>query len=402
MIQKKYIENNLDNYIDNKVQRILIVGDVNHTLLRQLSQEMKDKFSISIDVLSLFDSYHRNHKYFCKLYSVSLPLVTETNNLIKMKINQIFYYKVIKDIIKQLDNYDVINIHYLNPIYRFFVNELRGKTSKLYVTMWGSDFYRVNDRTKNKLKRVFNSCDLITFTNDSMKNDFLNYYEDYHQKVKVCRFGLEVLDFIDEVKTNKKLKEYKKKFFSKYDIDSQKMIIACGYNSGPGQQHEKIIDSIKLISNEKLEDVIFLFPMAYGDEENRKKIELLLQNCEFNYKVLTDYLEGNEIALLREISDIMINIQTTDQFSGSMQETLYAGNILINGGWLPYDTFKKEGAFFLEVNDLTELAEKLEYCIDNCEDLKSKTKNNRDIIWNLSSWQNNSKDWYNLYQGGGN
>ena len=98
----------------------------------------------------------------------------------------------------------------------------------------------------------------------------------------------------------------------------------------------------------------------------------------------------------------MINVQTTDQFSGSMQETVFAGNVLINGAWLPYNTFKKEGAFFLEVNDLTELSEKIEYTIDNCEKLKLKTKINRDIIWKLSSWENNSKDWYNLYKKGGN
>lgn len=402
MIKSKNSEDNTNNSIDNRIQKILIVGDVNHTLLKQLSEEMKDKFSFSVDILSLFGSYHRNDKYFSKLYSVSLPSVAESNNLIKIKINQIFYYKVIKDIIKQLDYYDVINIHYLNPIYRFFVKDLRAKTSKLYVTMWGSDFYRVNDKTRVELKKVFNFCDLITFTNDSMKNDFLNYYCDYQQKVKVCRFGLEVLKHIDEVKSSNKFEECKNDFLRKYNINSQKKIIACGYNSGYGQQHEKIIEAIRMINKEKLNDVLFLFPMAYGDEKNKRKVELLLQNCDFSYKVLTDYLEGTEIALLRVISDVMINVQTTDQFSGSMQETLYAGNVLINGGWLPYSTFKQEGAFFLEVNDFTELSGKIEFSIDNCAELKSKTKNNRDIIWKLSSWEKNSKDWYNLYKKGGN
>jgi len=395
--QKKFTENTLSKSIQRNEQNVLIIGDVNHTLIRQLSVELKDEFLFNIDILSLFGCYHRNQKYFDKLYSVSLPSVGEPIGRIRTKLNHIFYYKVIKDIVKSLQSYDAINIHYLNPIYRHFIKLFRDKTPKLIVTIWGSDFYRVSNKTKNKLKKVFDLCDLITFTNDSMKSDFLSYYGDYHHKVKVCRFGLKVLDVIEEVQSNNNLEEFKDEFLSKYNIDSKKKIIACGYNSSPGQQHEKIIKAIQMVNTEKLQDVVFLFPMAYGDENNRLKIELLLKDCAFSYKVISEYLEDKEVAMLRVVSDIMINVQTTDQFSGSMQETLYAGNVLINGGWLPYDTFKDAGAFFLEIKELSELHKKIEECIDDLDGLKLKSKNNREVIWELSSWRKNGKEWYELY-----
>ena len=398
--QKKFTENTLSKSIQGKKQNMLVIGDVNHTLIRQLSEEMRDEFSINIDILSLFRCYHRNQKYFDKLYSVSLPSVGEPIGRIRTKLNQIFYFKVIKDIVKNLENYDVINIHYLNPLYRYFIKLFRDKTPKLIVTVWGSDFYRVSDKTKIKLKKVFNSCDLITFTNDSMKSDFLSYYGDYHEKVKVCRFGLKVLDVIEEVQSSNDLEELKEEFLRRYNIDSKKKIIACGYNSSTGQQHEQIIKAIQMVNNEKLKDVVFLFPMAYGDENNRLKIELLLKDCTFRYKVISDYLEDKEVAMLRIVSDIMINVQTTDQFSGSMQETLFAGNVLINGGWLPYDSFKDAGAFFLEIKELSELHRKIEECIDDLDGLKLKSKNNREVIWELSSWRKNGKEWYELYQEG--
>lgn len=396
--RKRFTENTLSKSIQPKEQNVLIIGDVNHTLIRQLSVELKDEFLFNIDILSLFGCYHRNQKYFDKLYSVSLPSVGEPIGRIRTKLNHIFYYKVIKDIVKSLQNYDTINIHYLNPIYRHFIKLFRDKTPKLIVTIWGSDFYRVSNKTKNKLKKVFDLCDLITFTNDSMKNDFLSYYRDYHHKVKVCRFGLKVLDVIEEVQSINNLEEFKDEFLSRYNIDSKKKIIACGYNSSPGQQHEQIIKAIQMVNTEKLQDVVFLFPMAYGDENNRLKIELLLEDCSFSYKVISDYLEDKEVAMLRVVSDIMINVQTTDQFSGSMQETLYAGNVLINGGWLPYDTFKDAGAFFLEIKELSELHRKIEECIDDLDGLKLKSKNNRKVIWELSSWRKNGKEWYELYQ----
>jgi len=284
--QKKFTENTLSKSIQRNEQNVLIIGDVNHTLIRQLSVELKDEFLFNIDILSLFGCYHRNQKYFDKLYSVSLPSVGEPIGRIRTKLNHIFYYKVIKDIVKSLQSYDAINIHYLNPIYRHFIKLFRDKTPKLIVTIWGSDFYRVSNKTKNKLKKVFDLCDLITFTNDSMKSDFLSYYGDYHHKVKVCRFGLKVLDVIEEVQSNNNLEEFKDEFLSKYNIDSKKKIIACGYNSSPGQQHEKIIKAIQMVNTEKLQDVVFLFPMAYGDENNRLKIELLLKDCAFK-------LQGN-------------------------------------------------------------------------------------------------------------
>ncbi len=50
----------------------------------------------------------------------------------------------------------------------------------------------------------------------------------------------------------------------------------------------------------------------------------------------------------------MIQLQATDSFSSSMRETLYAGNIVITGDWLPYGTLDEKGVFMLKVSSVEE------------------------------------------------
>lgn len=378
-------------------KKVLIIGDVNHTLIKEFVETMKNNYEYSIDILNLSGPYKRYDKYFDRLYSVSMPVSRGNKNIISTKMLYFSYWKIIKDIVDQLEFYDVIHIHYLNPMYRYFIRDLRKKAGKLNITIWGSDYYRISEKQKKKNKKLFDISNTITFANEQMKRDFLFFYNSYHDKVKICRFGLKTLEEVNKLEKSLNIELKKKCFLEKYNIPEKKYVVTCGYNASSGQQHEKIIESLGEIPEKFLQDILFLFPLAYGDEVYRDEVINLLNNSKINYKVLTEYFENEETALLRSISDIMINVQISDQFSGSMQEALYAGNILINGSWLPYDIFKHEGGYFLEIDSLKELSGKIEYCIENIITLKDKTRNNKSVIWKLSSWENNKKDWYDVY-----
>ena len=109
-------------------------------------------------------------------------------------------------------------------------------------------------------------------------------------------------------------------------------------------------------------------------------------------------MNGSEIALIRKATDIMIQVQTTDQFSGSMQEHLYAQNVVITGSWLPYKAMKNEGIYFEEIRNIAEITDLLPEIIRNCSTYESKTHQNTEIISNLSRWENNIQAWSKLYQ----
>lgn len=384
----------------NDPLHVLIVGNPNHIFIKHLARELKIKYNIKIDIMSLSGHYKKSDDSYDNIYSISRPLEKDQKP-IRNIINKISYYFVIKDIIRNFKHYDVINIHYMRSTYRFFSKAFKSKTSKFCISLWGSDFYRINDKERKRLEKVFKISDCITFTNEYMKKDFLNYYKKFSAKLEVCRFGLKPLEIIKGLEEDGEIIEAKKSFLRKYGIDEDKILITCGYNSSLGQQHEAIINQILSLDQVYLREIIFLFPLTYGDDQNREKIKRILSGSDLEHVIFEEFMDDREVAILRLISDIMINVQISDQFSGSMQETLFGGNIVINGNWLPYDTFKEKGIFYLEIDNIDKLRDKIVYAIDNRERFKSDCNNNKFKIWELSSWEKNLSEWHKIYQNKG-
>lgn len=403
MGQEEKIVDNLNNgktdLLDRDKMKILLIGDVNNIFIRDLTNQIKMENNVQLDIFTLFNKFNNNKIMFDNLYSLSNTKFGRSNkSWFYNKLIKLLYFITIKDLINNLDNYDIINIHFLSPFYIYFAKEIRRKSNVLCVSYWGSDFYRISEKEKIKQKRILDIADVITFTNDNMKEEFSNFHNEiYNSKVKTCRFGLTVLDSIRMYDAHINYIEEKDKFLQKYGLPYDKRFITCGYNSTIAQQHEAIIDQIISLEEDYKKDLFFLFPMTYGDIEYRQKIEKKLLAINLNFKIFYKFMDYDETAILRKISDIMIHVQTTDQFSGSMQEHLYAENIVINGGWLPYDILKKKGSFFLEVEKTSQLKNKISYAIENYEELKSKCKVNKSIIWELSSWESNSEEWYRMY-----
>lgn len=379
--------------------KILIIGDVNNIFVRDLTNEIKKNYDVQIDILSLFNKLSNKDIMFDNLYMLSnIKFGRSKNPWLLNKLNKLTYLLAIKDMIKNLDNYDIVNIHFFNPIYSYFAKEIRSKAKVLCVSYWGSDFYRISDKEKQMQKKLLNLADTITFANSNTERDFQECYNNkFNHKTEVCRFGLKVIEEIQAYDNDDNFQKIYNDFLKKYDLEKDKLYIACGYNSTPAQQHKEIIKYVSLLNEEYRKKIVFLFPMTYGDEKYREDIERMLSLSSLNYKVFKEYMGYKEMAIFRKVSDIMIHVQRTDQFSGSMQETLYAGNIVINGKWLSYDVLKQKEAFFLEVDSISQLNDRIIYAMDNYEELKVKCKDNKKVIWELSSWQVNCKKWYSIY-----
>lgn len=285
--------------------------------------------------------------------------------------------------------FDVVNIHTARVVYASILPFLTKQ--KLVVTVYGSDFYRMRMTARKIQKLIFQKADIITFTNPLTKQSFLDYYGDFEAKSRVCRFGLKTLDFIDKNR-NKDILSIKEHLG--YSLD--KIIITCGYNATNGQQHEKIIENILKLDIKILDKIQFIFPMTYGDRIHKEKIKNLLKETSLDYKVLEDFLFGDDNANIKLCSDVMINILQTDSFSGSMQEFLYANNIVITGRWLPYMLFDKLGIYYHKIDSSEMLADKLMEVLSDLD--KEKTTKNVQIINTLSSWDNNMQSWIDAYE----
>lgn len=304
------------------------------------------------------------------------------------KLNMFFRLVYIKKVIECF-NVEMVNIHSSRWYYLLILHSL--KKRNFIITFYGSDFYRTSNFIKNIQKPLYEKAKFLTFTNPQTKKSFLKYYKKYNEKSFVCRFGLRTLEYIDKNRDKEKF-EVKEKLGYAQD----KTIVTCGYNSTKEQQLISIIENIKKLPKRTLDKVQFIFPMTYGDNEYKKEVLDILKNCNFNYKVLEDFLVGDENAYIKLASDIMINVLKTDSFSGSMQEFIYAGNIIITGDWLPYELFEKKGIQFIKIDNLHKLHIVIEEEI--CKYKKNDLINNVKIIHELSSWEKNIDNWVNVLE----
>ncbi len=288
----------------------------------------------------------------------------------------------------------VIHFHYARWFYFLLVPTLKRIGKPAAATVYGSDYYRISGWQRWLQYRFFNVLDAVSFTNEATMVSLTKNAASLRAKRFITRFGLTPLEAIDRCRDTDRAT-----MFRALDIPEFPLIIACGYNANPGQQHFKMIAALRRMPASMREKTLFLFPMTYGGSDDyRQKVKDALANSGLHWKILTNFLEGDRNAYVRLLPDIMINMLVTDQLSGSMQEHLYAGNGVIAGAWLPYDIFIQRGILMDRAASFDVLPEILENMINDLPAVKEKVAKNRDIIRTLSSWETVMPDWKKFYQ----
>lgn len=365
--------------------KILIIANSQIVFGRELKTELK-KYDHEVSLLDFSSLVLQDSNGNENInYSTSF---NRYKNIPKLSmLYRMFYIKKILD----ENSFEIVNIHFSRWFYLLILPIL--SKQKYIITFYGSDFYRTSHMVKNIQKPLYKKAYKITFTNPLTKQSFLNYYNHFEDKSYVCRFGLKTLEYIDKNR-DKDISLIKKALG--YSLD--KVIITCGYNSTKAQRHEKIIENILKLPKEAVDQIQFVFPMTYGDNLNKEKIKAILNKTTLDYIVLEDFLYGDDNAYIKLVSDIMINILQTDSFSGSMQEFLYGSNVVITGSWLPYEVFDNEGIEYKKIDNTDQLSDKIIEVLHNIEKDKEKLGKNMEIIYRLSSWNYNIKNWIKVYE----
>lgn len=378
-------------------KNILFVGDGNHQFILNLVLWLKKHKNIyfQIDILSYNPVRKENRDYFDNIYSIEdynwgYPLMKKMWGL-----RQFYRFFLYNKLLKKLPEYDFVHFHFIDADSYFLSGRFKKTVgSKIIFSIWGSDLYRVG---KNDEKKFFSACqhaDLLTFTNRQALQFFKDNYEWQTNNLLICRFGLAPLEALKEFSVSKSESK------NVMGWDGDKLAVVIGYNLSPAQQHLEILSSFKHEKLRKFKDKIQLIvPLTYqGTEKYKNQILEKLNQLPYKYKVYADFMTDGEVAHLRNASDVMIQLQTTDQLSGSMQEHLFAENIVITGSWLPYQTLKEEGAWFIEVDKVDELVTVLPAVLENYKEYAPKTVNSSKAIAKLSLWDQNIDSWIALYK----
>lgn len=301
----------------------------------------------------------------------------------------------LKDILEKLPKFDAIQMLWIEQDAAFFHKLFREKAKRLLLYIGGSDFYRASDLERSLKRELIMCADGITAESEDTLREFIAYYgEELVEKTSTLPYGVEVLEYIRSgtLEDRDNLKK-------RLGIPLDKVVVTCGHNASTAHQHNKIIDALEKLPASIKEQIVCVFPMTYpsGQEEYIASIQSRLNESSLTYVILTRFMNFEEMGHYALGSDIMIHVQTTDELSGTMLEELYAGSIVIAGGWLPYQCLHDLGVFFEEVDEVPGLTEKLTEIVPALDRYREKCVLNRAVIWNRWSWDAAAPRWYEMW-----
>lgn len=372
------------------------------------------------DLINMSEQRDRNIKVmiFCMSYSVytkqlienmsrryddiEFSLITKEKKykekIMSENLKHIYCFLTMADLKSILDGlpvYDAMQLLWIEREWSYFYELIRTKTRYLNLNVGGSDFYRSGKEKRDYKRNLIACADRVTAETYGTLCEFQQYYIDETKgKMSLLPFGIEVLDFINLVQ-NRDMDELKKK----YHIPLNKVIVTCGHNASEAHQHLDMIDALCNLRDSERYKIVCVFPMTYGkDGTYIDKVRLRLEETGLEYVILTDFMDFQSMAEYALLSDIMIHVQTTDQLSSTMLEEMYAGSVIIAGCWLPYESLRKMGIYFLSVNTIPDITPILEDVITNIDIYRERCRKNRDIVWKHSSWDMLAPSWRALWK----
>jgi glycosyltransferase involved in cell wall biosynthesis len=297
---------------------------------------------------------------------------------------------------RDLSEYDIAHVNFHHYYYAFFTPIIRQKVKFFYITFYGSDFNHSNSYWHYLNKKSTDIADKIFVTENP---DFLTKIAAKYKIMDVpgktgVLFPLMIAFELFETFSKNPLHLNSKTVLG----ITAKRLMVCGYNASPIVQHEEIIKVLVKLK-EHLNDYTIAFPMTYGQQCNitRPRVKSLLKNSGLDYLVMEEFLPNEKLLALRFAADIFVHIQSRDQMASSLLEHLAAGTVVITGKWLPYDSLKESGVYFIQIDKIQDLQDALLATLENLDVHLQKCKKNKEIILGLVNWEKNKWSWYEAY-----
>lgn len=367
------------------MKKVLMIGYCNKFFRKEFASNIGDENCV-FDILSLEAPEKESEKFYNKIFSC--------DNKFSGKIHTVLVYIKMLIILLFLKKYDAIHIHSVKKIESVYARLLRKKCKRLVCTIYGSDFYRINDFEKKKLSKLFENSDYITIETSKTISDFNDFYNNaFSDKIVNIRFGIASLEEMQKLQRDD---QHVRKLKINFEIPQNSFVITVGYNATKEQHHLDILDQLKKIENILPDNYYIVIPLGYGDLNYGRRVAEYLKETGLKGICLFDFYTNDIIAQLRMISNIMIQLQDTDSLSSSMLEYLYADNIIVTGAWLPYKEIEK---YIVQIDSIDVLDTYMEDIIDNWKN-KIECLKDTDYIDFLEKnfiWRNVKKAWVKLY-----
>lgn len=411
--------------------KILSLGFSQSNFLTQLYSEIKlrsNKFTFHVDNFEdlsggnlsydqqVFESYHNfNRCQFSKLsqYQVLIGLLCKrifwvffwfeikqgkgANHLLKFVKKEVKTKACVDKIIIPL-NFDIYQFHFCVKKRLKLVHYLP-KNSKIVCSYWGSDLYRNrDDYNAFYVKKALSKATYVTIQTPEMAIDLFKTQGDFlKKKVIYAQFAVEteIYKLIDLYRTDEKsLLEFRQSL----NIPSSNTVLTIGYNATEAFNHIVILEKLNLLDSDVKDRITCVLPLTYSRKESYlDELYEYIDSIELNIVCLDTFLPHEDIAKLRLITNIQIQMPISDALSGSVTEVLYAGNVVLAGSWLPYGIYKRNGISIETVASIDDLGIEILQIIENLDKSKSMDTERRLKIENHFFPEATTEAWIDLY-----
>lgn len=383
--------------------KLLLIGDAFSQYTIAFSSFLKQHDpSVKIDIINtrLVDSNTGYNDIFRNVYDMVYKNGFINNIILRIPkvrgvVNRIIQKRIVKEVNKVIDKYDVICLQGFWKNNLLVYNGLNASNIFTVGAVWGSDFYRRDGL--NNIQMLFNAfdrCDRVFVSTDEMINDIRMVYNLPKEKIRKCVFGLEPLEALVKME---KVSSIGSKLKSNFEGDS--FVITCGHNASSFQEHYAIIEQLLKIRSSLPSSYLLVFPVTYGGTQDYiLSIKNKLVESGLKFVMIEDYLTDEKVALLRLATDIFIQVQKTDAFSGSMREHLFAKNVVLTGEWLPYQALVNDGIYFETISNLDKIGENIVNIIENYQEYKRKViLQNTPDKFERFRWPISIKEWHRTF-----
>ena len=254
--------------------------------------------------------------------------------------------------------FDIINIHFANRYMSFVYKYLRAMSENIIMIPWGSDILRRPKKNLEQLAYLYQKADYIAASTSSpVGRKILQEFKVNPKKIVGSFWGSAGIDYAIKIGEQISENEAKRRFGL-----SGRYVITCGYNKQESQRHKAIIQAIDLVRDQLPNNLTLLFPMNYGGWTTTEKYgEEIKKECKergIHAVFITEFLTVEDLYKLRKATDMFVHVQTTDAFSGSVQEYILCNKKIVHGSWIKYEELENYNPlFYFPVDKLDNLGE---------------------------------------------
>ncbi|MEO1617422.1 MAG: TDP-N-acetylfucosamine:lipid II N-acetylfucosaminyltransferase [Planctomycetota bacterium] len=297
---------------------------------------------------------------------------------------------------QMLSQSDLIHLHgaFNSRAFRMLAH---GQIPKpLVVSLWGSDIFRKSDLALVAVQqKLFRKADAITVSSPEFRETVLAKYGlELRDKIHLTQFsptfeGIQKLDAAEGRQT----------FRKSHSINDNSMVLCVGHNGTRECQHLELLTSLSRLPETLKQRLHIVVPMTYaGTPSYQSEVRAAAEQTGIEYTQLTEFMSDEEVASLRHASDLLIYAPVSDAFSATVTQFLATNTICILGSWLPYNTRRRAGLKYWEIDSPSDAGKVLESLLLDWQPTCDSVQENQQISFDFFDSTKLGTQWIRAYE----